>query len=1018
MSGTWLTVNKTNPCIVCASFDRCRVTPNREDPSVASCYRNDSYQGKAAFKSNDGAAGASYLHRLKDSPEWESRPKKRRAAKRTSVPDVVAIISTQPEGLVSMDDFASREPIEPLEPPNMEFRHRVYSRLFELCPVSFDHITENKTRGIDAKKLGYGTLPNKAGQKKAVLQLIGQFTSEGLLTVPGFVEKVPGEISINSGPGLLVPSRNRLVEIVRIVRRDPNPAQKDNKWRPLSGGKHHDGTDAASAGVTLHWARLPGPGGVIITEGERKADSIAAMTSQDMGVVSVPGVGSWRSAGLIEDLELLEVRCARIAYDADVLTNIAVGRAALAVASALGDALIKVEFAVWDPAFKGMDDALAAEAVIRVLSGDEVLAHCEMIATKHGLRLDGQKLPDSRPVINVDSPEDLVLKQALALLANDERFFLKGGSLVQPLAVGKKNPDNLTASGPVRLVGVNYAQVSARLAELAQWTDDKGRVSGVPRWLADRVVSCAGGMGFAGPPSILGALNGPTIDEQGNLINSPGYHVIGGNGWLMGAPVEGLSIPDRCTLAVCQSAVARIWRAVEHFPWATPLDFPKWLTGLIAANARTQVDVTPMMLITAHSPGSGKSYLVRMISWILTGAEPDLAVWPTDDRNRDDELRKRLSGLVQSGATLAVLDNLPTGSELSSPVLCAFLTAPVFKDRRLGVNDGTESGGINRVFLIGNGNNITPASDLADRVFVVNLDAPDVNRRLVPVSEYGSVGDAITYCKYPEKRRELLEAGLTIRRGYIQAGQPDQPGDGWGTYGQFVRDCVDPVRWVTGQDPLGDRRVVLAEDPAGESLTAIMAAWDSLYFGKCAAPGQVLKDIAYPGGRYCDSAEGESLRESLTGIGKTDTPQGLGRALNRVVGQRRSIGGKLFYFMKRQGGEWARGEYKLCVDMGHRPLPTPVSPVSPVSSGPPAYEGFEEIILCGSADGEPASTNGRNGRNGSEPVPEMLSYSQETPHTTKKGLDLVETGSGDDTNLQPPASLFGSSTQGPYGDGS
>lgn len=93
---------------------------------------------------------------------------------------------------------------------------------------------------------------------------------------------------------------------------------------------------------------------------------------------------------------------------------------------------------------------------------------------------------------------------------------------------------------------------------------------------------------------------------------------------------------------------------------------------MITANARTQVDVVPMLLITAHSAGSGKSYLLRMISWILTGTEPDLAVWPADERNRDDELRKRLSGLVQSGSTLAALDNLPTGSELSSPVLCAF----------------------------------------------------------------------------------------------------------------------------------------------------------------------------------------------------------------------------------------------------------------------------------------------------------------------------------------------------------
>lgn len=1015
MGGQWFTVNREIPCPVCEKSSRCRVTPNREDPMVASCYHQDTYLGKTAFKTNDGAAGTNWLHRLKDSPEWENRPRKRRKVRRAAVPGVVRILS-EPESMESMDDFASREPVEPVEPPNMELRHRVYSRLLDLCPVSFDHTTENATRGIDAKKLGYGTLPNKSGQKKAVVQLIGQFGFKELLAVPGFVEKVAGQISINSGPGLLVPCRNRIGEIVRIVRRDPNPVQKDNKWRPLSGGTHHDGTEAASAGVTLHWARLPGPGGVIVTEGERKADSVASMTSKNMGVVSVPGVASWRSAGLIEDLELLEVRCARIAYDADVLTNIAVGRAALQVASALGDALIKVEFAVWDPAYKGKDDALVGKAEIRVLSGDDELAHREMIAAKHGLRLDGQKLPDSRPVFKVDDPQDQILRKALTLLEKDDLFYLKGGVLVTPKAVNAKNADNVTSSGPVRLAIVNAPLIAARLADLAQWTDRRDLTAGVPRWLADRSLETAGAMTYPGPRSIVGVLSGPTIDEKGNLINSAGYHLIAGDGWYMGAPVEGLAISDRCTLAVCQAAVARIWRAVEHFPWASDLDFPKWLSGMITANARTQVDVVPMLLITAHSAGSGKSYLLRMISWILTGTEPDLAVWPADERNRDDELRKRLSGLVQSGSTLAALDNLPTGLELSSPVLCAFLTGPIFKDRRLGVNDGTESGGVNRVFLIGNGNNITPASDLADRVLVVNLDAPEENRRLRPVSEYGAVGDAIDYVKDPEIRRELLGDVLTIRRGYIQAGQPDQPGDAWGTYGQFVKVCVDPVRWATGKDPLKDRRAVLADDPAGEALATAMAAWDRLYLDNWVLPGKVLKEITYPNGTHSDSEEGVALRESLSGLGKTETAQGLGRALKRVAGQRRNIGGKFCRFARRKGSAWAKGEYALVVDQEVRCSTPTVSTVSTVSCGPPTHEAFEENNLCDGVIGGPASTNSKNGRNSSDSVSEMRSQFQETPHTTKKDLDLAETETAGGAGLKPPATLFDSSSLGPYGD--
>ena len=1011
MGGTWLTVNNANLCPVCEKSSRCRVTPNREDPMVVSCYHKDTHLGKAAFKSNDGAAGTSYLHRLKDSPEWKDRSRKRRTAKRAAVPDVVRILS-EPESMASMDDFASREPVEPVEPPNMELRHRVYSRLLELCPVSFDHITENATRGLDAKKLGYGTLPGKPAQKKAVFQLIGQFTSEALLTVPGFVEKVAGEISINSGPGLLVPNRNRICEIVRIVRRDPNPAQKDNKWRPLSGGTHHDGTDAASAGVTLHWARLPGPGGLIITEGERKADAIAAMTSSGMGVVSVPGVGSWRSAGLIADLELLGVQLARIAYDADVLTNIAVGRAALQVASALDEALIKVEFAVWDPAYKGMDDALVGKAEIRVLSGDDALAHREAIAAKHGLRLDGQKLPDSRPVINVNLQGDLVLGQALSLLKNDERLFLKGGKLVQILPLDRKSLDNQTALGPVCLAGVDSSLVAARLAELAQWTDDKERVSGVPRWLADRVVSCAGGIGYAGPRSVTGILSGPTIDEKGTLINSAGYHLIGGQGWYLAGPVLGLEIPDVPTLADCQAAEEVIRCVVQYFPWKVPLDYHKWLTGLLAAVTRPLLDATPMMLVTAHSAGSGKSTLCRIISLILLGFEPENLDWPGDSRNRDEELRKLFSGLIQGGDTLALFDNLPDGETMTSPSLCNLLTARAYKARRLGVNDGVKSGGVNRLFVWATGNNVMPGADLADRSLVVRLESRVANQRSVPFSNYGVVGDVIPYVEV--HRAKLLSAVLTMVKGYIKLGLPPQAGESWGSYSDFLSLPVAIVRWVCGVDPIADRAEVVEEDPVAAGAVSLLAAWLVFYEAEeYLLAGRIFKDTISQVGENKEAAE--SLRDALAALGRGGTVQGIGRILQRIAGRRIACDGKTYYLDKRVDNHSKSTEYAFVLGKPRTNF-AGIAGIAGVFAGPPTYEGEGNILSeelleysrLAKAPAIPAIPAG----DGLRSVSHLTGFC----HTAKKDLDLAETDTAGNAGLKRPGSFFDLSSVGPYGD--
>ena len=184
---------------------------------------------------------------------------------------------------------------------------------------------------------------------------------------------------------------------------------------------------------------------------------------------------------------------------------------------------------------------------------------------------------------------------------------------------------------------------------------------------------------------------------------------------------------------------------------------------------------------------------------------------------------------------------------------------------------------------------------------------------------------------------------MTIRRGYIQAGQPGQPGDGWGSYVGFVRTCVDPIRWVTGSDPLSDRLQVLDEDSAGEALPVAMAGWRKVYRDRQVAPGQVSKDIIIPGGNYYSSPGGESLRDALLSMGKCDTARGLSRVLRQIVGQRRKVGGILWWFTKRAGSTGARVEYALVHDPKDDPNDSDV--VKPELDDPADDEGSSELDI-------------------------------------------------------------------------
>jgi hypothetical protein len=908
--------------------------------------RESTHNGTPAFNTKDGELGTVYYHRLKDRPGFQ-RDQPRRSKPRKTPKGLTAtaapILSTDAHTVPEAGNLPQSEGAA-VSPEDAGLRHQVYSQLIELCHLEEIHRRENTARRFDPEALGYCSLPGKVKTRWIVSELERKFGAD-LKRVPGFVEKTPGKIEINAGAGLLVPTRNRLGDIVRLDRRHPNPKTKNGKWLPLSGGDHHDGTEGASVGAPLHWARVPDDSGVVIvTEGARKADTIAAHLPR-VGVVSVPGCGSWKSAGLIEELELVGCKVARIAYDSDAKDNHHVARSALQLAMALDESGFRAEFAVWE-GVKGLDDALMGGVEIRYLMGEEDAAHREALAKRHGLNPDGTKPDDPRPKFNTGSPQDELLDGALGLLVEDPHFFLKNAAIVQPICLEAKAESKTESPvGPVKLVSVEPPGIAARLAKLAQWVKYVTRrngdivevVAGVPDWVSKRVSVCAGAMGYRGPRPIVGVLNGPTIDTEGKLINTAGYCTIDGNGWYLASPVEGLDIPEKPSHAQCQMAVERIRQAVQFYPWANDLDFIKWLTALVAAVLRPMVDTTPFVLISANRAGSGKSYLMRSIGMIAHGVEPPIAVWPDHPEGRDDELRKRFAGLVNSGTTLATLDNLPDGADLVSPVACSFVTATIFEDRLLHQNAGAVSGGVNRLLLIGNGNNIRPASDLADRTLLVQLDYPGENPRGRPLTEFGIVGDGVEYCKDPDNRRELLAAVLTIARGYIRHGRPDQPGESWGSFLDFVRIPVNAVRWATGQDPIADRKMIIADDPKAAALKGLLRAWWTLFNTQWVSPGRLLKmtDQSH------DAPEAETIREALAELGRAETAQGVGRILKRVAN--RTEGG--MRLTRRTGDDGESGEYclkKITPEIVTLPSKTEeiVTLPSEPTPGFPGFQGF------------------------------------------------------------------------------
>lgn len=377
--------------------------------------------------------------------------------------------------------------------------------------------------------------------------------------------------------------------------------------------------------------------------------------------------------------------------------------------------------------------------------------------------------------------------------------------------------------------------------------------------------------------------------------------------------VEGLEelIPDSPTHQDAVNAVKKLWQAVREFPWLynhqercqiednmmneggsresrfINQSFAKWLCLLIAQAVRLELETVPLGLITANTPGLGKSYLAHAIPLILFGRTASVTTLPegSNMQNRGDELRKRIVSQIEGGETFTLIDNVSrtSGADFSSPELEAFITSSDFSDRQLGSNT-KKAGGRHRMQIVVTGNGTSPGEDLADRTLFVKLESNEPNRRhhFTPTN-----GDFLEYCR--QHRKELLAATLTIVKAWLFEGSPKpHTANGFGSFPDFNRIPIAMIHWTTGIDPLDGRLDDIREsDTKAQSRAALISNWNELLGTEPLTCGQILERIKSPslGGTYGSeqiSAFKEALLELVPGVFRPDdlpAAKQLGRAL-------------------------------------------------------------------------------------------------------------------------------------------
>jgi len=252
----------------------------------------------------------------------------------------------------------------------------------------------------------------------------------------------------------------------------------------------------------------------------------------------------------------------------------------------------------------------------------------------------------------------------------------------------------------------------------------------------------------------------PLVFADGNPQVRPGYHAPSRTFF---APTPGFSmpqVPERPTADDVKRALGFIDELICDFPFAGESERAHAIALAILPPARELIDgPTPLNIVEAPSPGTGKGLLMDVLAYAALGRWPAMMT----EGESEDEWRKRITSKLIGLPSLIVIDNLRR--RLDSAALSSALTASCWEDRILGQSKIARLP--IRCVWMSSGNNPSLSHEMSRRTVRIRLDAK-VDR---PWLRQGfKHPDLRGWVK--EHRPDLLWSTLTLIRAWFAAGRP------------------------------------------------------------------------------------------------------------------------------------------------------------------------------------------------------------------------------------------------------
>ena len=270
-------------------------------------------------------------------------------------------------------------------------------------------------------------------------------------------------------------------------------------------------------------------------------------------------------------------------------------------------------------------------------------------------------------------------------------------------------------------------------------------------------------------------------------------------------------IADKPSHAEAKQALRLLTDLLSGFPFVSTVDRAVVLAAILSAVLRGAFDMVPLFAILAHDAGTGKSFLVDLISTIVTGRPCPVIT----GSGAVEEMEKRLGALLLEGAFMTSLDNM--ACDIKGALLAQMVTQICIETRILGKSEMPECEW--RGMLFATGNNIRVVDDMIRRTLTCNLDAK-VERPERRKFHFDPIQRVL------KERAAYIAAAITIARAYMAADQPRAtdmtPLAGFDAWSRMVRE---PLLWLGEGDPVVSMEKARASDPERVAAHELVSLW-------------------------------------------------------------------------------------------------------------------------------------------------------------------------------------------------